>query len=473
MKLCACGCGLEVRRPGNTYLHGHCPRSPETRRKIVNNRILTDSGRGRLRESKLGDKNPSKRPEVVKKISDSKRTWNDEVRNKIVNEFTQGVKISKIALQYGYSSQAIINILQLSLGINNYLRIEKDRLRKFHTFTTRGKWGSFDSFSEKKIGDFLSSKNIKFILHPKMVFPNGRKYCPDFHIPERGLYIEYFGSMWRRGGNHTNKLNCYLESNLNFVGIYPSDFGDLDSIFLDMSKHLSICEIFHSICGEGQEQGLPATFIRGYGCNRKCLYCDTKYSWNGKYEVLSIRNILDRVMKTAAQRLCRTIFLTGGEITIQKELSNLISCLRRHKFLVILQTNGTQFLPEVFDKVDGLLSVDIKGPSSGKLADLDIINDIYRRYKDKKFEVGNLQFKFVVSNEEDYNYARGVIPRFPNTTFILQPECSKINIKEIDGDIVIFPSFIRWLQNAALNDKLLRGYDIRVLAQLHKFLGIK
>jgi len=178
-------------------------------------------------------------------------------------------------------------------------------------------------------------------------------------------------------------------------------------------------------------------------------------------------------MKTAAQRLCRTIFLTGGEITIQKELSNLISCLRRHKFLVILQTNGTQFLPEVFDKVDGLLSVDIKGPSSGKLADLDIINDIYRRYKDKKFEVGNLQFKFVVSNEEDYNYARGVIPRFPNTTFILQPECSKINIKEIDGDIVIFPSFIRWLQNAALNDKLLRGYDIRVLAQLHKFLGIK
>ena len=53
-----------------------------------------------------------------------------------------------------------------------------------------------------------------------------------------------------------------------------------------------VVEIFKSIDGEGVRTGLPVVFIRLHGCNLRCKYCDTKYSYNGNeytdYEVYQI-----------------------------------------------------------------------------------------------------------------------------------------------------------------------------------------
>lgn len=44
---------------------------------------------------------------------------------------------------------------------------------------------------------------------------------------------------------------------------------------------MKVVEIFNSIEGEGKRIGLPATFIRFFGCNMKCSYCDSVYACEG------------------------------------------------------------------------------------------------------------------------------------------------------------------------------------------------
>ena len=44
---------------------------------------------------------------------------------------------------------------------------------------------------------------------------------------------------------------------------------------------MKVIEIFSSIDGEGITAGYPAVFIRLAGCNLRCEYCDTKYSYDG------------------------------------------------------------------------------------------------------------------------------------------------------------------------------------------------
>ena len=39
-------------------------------------------------------------------------------------------------------------------------------------------------------------------------------------------------------------------------------------------------EIFESIQGEGVNLGNPCIFLRLAGCNLKCAWCDTKYTWD-------------------------------------------------------------------------------------------------------------------------------------------------------------------------------------------------
>lgn len=67
MTLCECGCGLEA-KPGNRFIFNH-----HGRKKLMgdNNPAKRPEVRKKISESKIGDKNPAKRPDVRKKISDN------------------------------------------------------------------------------------------------------------------------------------------------------------------------------------------------------------------------------------------------------------------------------------------------------------------------------------------------------------------------------------------------------------------
>lgn len=109
---------------------------------------------------------------------------------------------------------------------------------------------------------------------------------------------------------------------------------------------LPIIEIFDSIQGEGTMMGTPVTFIRVAGCNLKCPWCDTKYSWGIEGNV-SMK--LDP-KEIVAQCNRDIVVITGGEPCLY-DLDELIILLHQEEKIVCLETNGTKPTPAFVDWV--------------------------------------------------------------------------------------------------------------------------
>ena len=176
---------------------------------------------------------------------------------------------------------------------------------------------------------------------------------------------------------------------------------------------MKISEIFYSIEGEGIEIGRPEIFIRLAECNLRCAWCDTKYALeNGKE--MSIEETVQEI----SRYLCKSVSITGGEPLLQKEeLLEFVQRLKKLNYWIQMNTNGTIFDGGIFRLVN-LITMDCKCPSSGMKSDLKVLEKTHELFKHKT------QFKFIISNEEDYEYAKKVVFSFlrEHSTTVFQPE---------------------------------------------------
>lgn len=149
-------------------------------------------------------------------------------------------------------------------------------------------------------------------------------------------------------------------------------------------------EIFVSIDGEGVRTGLPTVFIRLYGCNLKCSYCDTRYSCeNSEYTEMTLMDILEQVLSYGVPR----VTLTGGEPLIHEGVKDLINSLVVNGIEVNIETNGAVDLSDFWEfryssKV--IITMDYKCASSGMEDKMKLWNLKLLQPKDV--------IKFVVSN---------------------------------------------------------------------------
>lgn len=97
-----------------------------------------------------------------------------------------------------------------------------------------------------------------------------------------------------------------------------------------------VVEIFTSIQGEGVFMGAPATFIRLFGCNLKCPFCDEpKHTQYDLVKIMDKEAILSQVETNL-------VVLTGGEPSIQ-DLNPLIWFLQDEGKEVQVETNGFSY----------------------------------------------------------------------------------------------------------------------------------
>ena len=100
---------------------------------------------------------------------------------------------------------------------------------------------------------------------------------------------------------------------------------------------LKVISIFDSIDGEANAfhgAGQPSTFIRLAGCNIRCGYCDTEYSWGPGKEMT-----LDEIL---ARPMLPHVSITGGEPLMQKRaVETLCLELVGRGRTVSIETNGT------------------------------------------------------------------------------------------------------------------------------------
>lgn len=203
---------------------------------------------------------------------------------------------------------------------------------------------------------------------------------------------------------------------------------------------LRITEIFYSLQGESNTVGIPTVFIRLTGCPLRCVYCDTAYAFTGGKK-LDISNIIAQ----AQQYTTKYITITGGEPLAQPACLELITQLLDKDFTVSLETSGAIDMSDVDPRV--IKVMDLKTPSSGEL-NKNLYQNI--KYLDKKDQV-----KFVIGNDEDYNWAKAALSEFNLT----------------DRCEVLFSPVMEQQSPTELADKILQDrLPVRFQIQLHKLL---
>ena len=100
---------------------------------------------------------------------------------------------------------------------------------------------------------------------------------------------------------------------------------------------LKVVEIFYSIQGEGTQVGVPCIFIRLYGCNLSCSFCDEELH-KGAYEELAFEEVIERIKAYPSNH----IVITGGEPSIYN-LNGFIDYLQACMYSVAIETNGFNF----------------------------------------------------------------------------------------------------------------------------------
>lgn len=203
---------------------------------------------------------------------------------------------------------------------------------------------------------------------------------------------------------------------------------------------LKIIKIFPSIQGEGLRQGQATLFVRLSGCNLRCSFCDTKYAWE-KGDDYTSDQVLEKIRKIKQSFPAEWVCLTGGEPLLQ-DLRELVRRLKRERFKIQVETNGTIYQP---------LAVDwyTLSPKPEKY--------FYQpEYRKKATEV-----KIIVTKELDFDVVRRLRKEFPpGTPIILQPQSNR-----------------KWSMNASkklLRQALKAGLkNIKVSVQLHKIYGLR
>jgi 7-carboxy-7-deazaguanine synthase len=159
---------------------------------------------------------------------------------------------------------------------------------------------------------------------------------------------------------------------------------------------MQITEIYKSIQGESTHAGLPCVFVRLTGCNLRCSWCDSEYTFTGGHR-MSMEEVLEEVEQLSPGGL---VEITGGEPMLQeKEVVPLMQHLLDDGYTVLLETSGERLLAHVPRAVHKI--VDVKCPNSGEPDTFQIDNlDTFN---------ANDEIKFVLSDRTDYEFARDFV----------------------------------------------------------------
>ena len=181
---------------------------------------------------------------------------------------------------------------------------------------------------------------------------------------------------------------------------------------------MKVVEIFKSIDGEGIRVGYPVTFIRLAGCNLRCNYCDTKYSYeNEKFTEMTPQEIYIQVYKLGGKR----ITLTGGEPLIHKDVKVLVDLLIQKGYEVNIETNGSVDITLFLDK-HTIITMDYKCASSD-MEDKMLLDNISKLRKQDVL-------KFVVSDDNDLDTVQRIYENTKATVYI-SPVFGRIEPKQI------------------------------------------
>jgi len=219
-----------------------------------------------------------------------------------------------------------------------------------------------------------------------------------------------------------------------------------------------ISDIFVSVQGEGIYLGERQCFVRFFGCNLNCKFCDTKLKDFYEYDAESLVSQIRQHKKQL-----HSVSYTGGEPLLQKEfLKEVLPLTRREGLKNYLESNGTlpNELSEVIEHID-IISMDIKLPSSTGL---------------RPFWAEHQRFLKIASQREVF--VKAVVCEETRDEDLV--ETARL-IREINKSILLVLQPNSFEASKALQDKIERfkclvgseGITACGIPQIHKIIGIE
>lgn len=238
-------------------------------------------------------------------------------------------------------------------------------------------------------------------------------------------------------------------------------------------KEIALINIFESINGEGYAAGKPTVFIRTFGCNLRCSFCDTKECWSQEnfskvypeksdFMWLTAKQIFDKVEEMESNYISKSICLTGGEPLhlLNKEfmLNELLPLFVNAHYDVGIETDGgidykdykekfgdSKIINSHGDREGITIIADYKLPHSGM--NKFMIKDNFKLYSDTDL------IKMVISDDkEDWEELDNVVNSNTKASLYLSPCFGEVTMSKI-------PEYI-------LNHK---DKHIRAQLQIHKY----
>lgn len=188
-------------------------------------------------------------------------------------------------------------------------------------------------------------------------------------------------------------------------------------------RDLVVSELFGpTLQGEGPGQGEPVMFLRLGGCNLRCLWCDTPYTWDAaRFDLrteLATRPTTDVLAEILAAPVKRLV-VSGGEPLLQQgPLAWLIDELHAHDWHVEIETAGTvapvpELRPDRFVVSPKLAS---SGNDPDKRRAPEALAELVARH--------GTVLKFVVASQADLDEVDALVGLQPDAEVWLMPEGS-------------------------------------------------
>lgn len=227
-----------------------------------------------------------------------------------------------------------------------------------------------------------------------------------------------------------------------------------------------------TIQGEGVKIGAPVTFVRLYGCDGDCTWCDTPHAVpilnknTGIFDEVEPEEIFKRIEKIG----CKGVVISGGNpLIFGDKLTPLIQRLSFGGYYTQIETQGSIMAHPDMLMTNVFWSVSPKLPSAGNRMFTKQWKAVHHFLS--AVPKDNSQFKFVVADDVDYSALKERLETYPLIVYrnvILQPE----GLQNADYSLGNYSLALQRLCDRVSRDTVYWSYykSLRVLPQLHKII---
>ncbi|WP_145467550.1 7-carboxy-7-deazaguanine synthase QueE [Staphylococcus pettenkoferi] len=228
---------------------------------------------------------------------------------------------------------------------------------------------------------------------------------------------------------------------------------------------IPVLEIFGpTIQGEGKVIGRKTMFVRTAGCDYRCDWCDSSFTWDGsakdEIRMMTSDEVYEELKKVGGDYF-NHVTISGGNPALIKAIQDLVDLFQEKGIYTALETQGSKYQPWMRQIDD--LTISPKPPSSMMKPNLPLLDEVIEQCVHD-----TLNLKVVIFEEADFDFAKMIHHRYPSIPFYLQVGNPYLEGEHVDNHTDKLLSLYEDLVDRVMKSSEMN--DVYVLPQLHTLL---